>query len=387
MIGRAETADGGMRICFLSSMHTATDKRVFEKEARTLVQAGHVVSHLAPGDGGQWTQNGVHIVTYRAGSGLPGRAMRLVWLYRAARGVGADVYHCNEIDSWIVGVALRLLAGKRCVFDVHEHYPEEFAETRFPPWTRGTVRGLISGMMRLLARYTDRIVLAKKSLQDSFGDLPAGSVYVVENFASLARLRPPRGVQNGTARMRMVHLGLINRYRGWPQLLESMAHAHCKDVELIIIGSFDDDSEPAFRDSVARLGLTERVRVERWLPFAEAMERLVEADVGLICFQPGLFNHDHALPHKLFDYMGAELAVIAPRVSVEVSEIISSAECGVLVDSADPSSIAEAIDRLARDRALVREMGRRGREAVVDRYNWEAEARKLTSMYEGLAAS
>ena len=30
-----------MRVCFLSSMHPATDKRVFYKEARTLVEAGY----------------------------------------------------------------------------------------------------------------------------------------------------------------------------------------------------------------------------------------------------------------------------------------------------------------------------------------------------------
>ena len=37
-----------MRVCFLSSMHPPRDKRVLDKEAISLAQAGFEVIHLAP---------------------------------------------------------------------------------------------------------------------------------------------------------------------------------------------------------------------------------------------------------------------------------------------------------------------------------------------------
>src|SRR5712672_3507476 len=123
-----------MKICFLSSMHPPLDKRVFYKEARGLSKAGYEVVHLAPGDGKEWTEEGVRIITYKPPKGLWARVMQMRSLYARARLIDADVYHCNELDSWLVGAMLRLFSKRMFVFDVHEHYPEDFAEHYCPSW-------------------------------------------------------------------------------------------------------------------------------------------------------------------------------------------------------------------------------------------------------------
>ena len=97
-----------MKICFVSSMHPALDKRVFDKEAVYLSSNGFDVTHLAPGDEKSWIQNGVNIITYTARNGIVGRVLQLMKLFNLARSVDADVYHCNEVDSWVVGVALKI---------------------------------------------------------------------------------------------------------------------------------------------------------------------------------------------------------------------------------------------------------------------------------------
>src|SRR5438046_1598742 len=130
-----------MKICFLSSMHPALDKRVFYKEARGLSRAGHDVVHLAPGTGEDWVEDGVRLSTFGPSKGLLSRIMNMKSLYRRARMVRADVYHCNEIDSWMVGAAFRVFSGSKFVFDVHEHYPEDFAEHYFHPRLRVLVIG------------------------------------------------------------------------------------------------------------------------------------------------------------------------------------------------------------------------------------------------------
>ena len=55
--------------------------------------------------------NDVRIVTYSGRKGLFGRILQLRLLYKTARSVGADVYHCNELDSWLVGLALKVFHG------------------------------------------------------------------------------------------------------------------------------------------------------------------------------------------------------------------------------------------------------------------------------------
>ena len=117
-----------MRVCFLSAKHSPLDKRVFDKEAASLAQHGFEVVHLAPQTGAaEWVQRQVRLVTYAPPRRTFDRLLQLPRLYRLAARVNADCYHCNEVDSWLVGVLLKLMRGKKVVFDVHEHYPSMFA--------------------------------------------------------------------------------------------------------------------------------------------------------------------------------------------------------------------------------------------------------------------
>ncbi|MGE5590093.1 MAG: glycosyltransferase family 4 protein [Bacillota bacterium] len=375
-----------MKICFLSSMHPPLDKRVFQKEAVSLAKAGFDVTHLAPSDGyHRWEQDGVKIVTYPRPAGLIGRLLQLPRLYLMAAQIEADCYHCNEVDSWFVGVMLKRFRQKILVFDVHEHYPSTFAEGRFPLLLRSPVAGLVRAVLRSLAPITDRLVLAKRSVALDFTGYEQRLV-LVQNFARLSAGTTKREHIN-VAAITLVHLGLMDRQRGWPELLDALVIAKSKSVRVHIIGAFDDGSEPEFHERARHLGLTDRIRVERWLPFEEAYSYLIASDVGLVLFQPGIQNNVWALPHKLFDYMLAGLPVIVPGFTEEVSTIVKEADCGLLVDSTDPGSIAAAIDGLATDFERRRKLGENGRSAVLELYNWETEAAKLIRMYTELGVS
>jgi glycosyltransferase involved in cell wall biosynthesis len=357
------------------------DKRVFDKEARTLVASGYHVTHLSPGDGSVREVDGVKIVTYQGRKGIFGRLTQLVKLYRLARKLDADVYHCNEVDSWMIGAALRILKGKICVFDVHEHYPEDFAENYARKWAQPVIRVIIATLINVLSRMASGVVLAKSSLEQDFSHLPKDRVHLVENFVSLAALESAPRDEVREPPLKLIHLGLIGRLRGWPQLLKALTMARCQSVQLLILGATNDGSEQELRDEIECLRLANRVRYEAWLPYEEAMAQVRLSDVGLIIFQPGLFNHVHALPHKMFDYMAGELVVIAPAFAEEVAAIVRDAQCGLLIDPSAPSSIAEAIDHLCDNLDQLQLLGRSGRAAVLSRYNWEAEAEKLLAMY------
>jgi len=364
-------------------MHPPLDKRVFEKEARFLAAAGHEVIHLAPGDEKQWEKDGVKLITYAPTKGIIGRLLRMRRFYADARRLNAHVYHCNEVDSWLIGLVLKFLAGKQCVFDVHEHYPEDFAEIRNLKWTKPLVTWGLSVIIKMLSRYTSQVVLAKQSLIEAFDHLPSKRVHLVQNFASIAALPDPAPDNkiNGKKPLRLIHLGLFNRYRGWPQLLKALSYSQYHDTELLVLGAIDDGSAEEFFSEIDRLGLSERVIFKSWLPYEEAIELVKSADIGIVAFQPGYYNHIHALPHKLFDYMGAGLAVLAPYFAVEVASIVEKSQCGLLIDSADPESIAAAIDKLGDNRDLLAAMGRSGQNAVLKKYNWETEAQRLVAMY------
>ena len=375
-----------MKICFLSSVHPPLDKRVFEKEARSLASEGFDVVHIAPDERpGRWTENGVRIITFARARGLSGRILSLARLYRLAVREAASCYHCNEVDSWLVGVCLKTTRRSVVVFDVHEHYPSDLAERCRPRWAEKIAQKLLRWTFRLLAPRTDRLVFAKKFIADDFVMEPARQV-LVENFAPLAhRDRGTHAHQSrGERTVLVIHSGLMARSRGWPQLLDALARTRCHAVNLRLVGTFVDGSQRDFEKRIEELGLAARVTRADWMPFAAAYDEVLRADIGIVAYQPGIYNHTVALPHKMFDYMLAGLPVVVPHFAREVAEIVRETDCGVLVDSANPVAIGDVVDRLAEDPDERRRLGANGRRAVLERYNWEQEARRLIAMYREL---
>ena len=368
-------------------MHPPRDKRVFDKEAIYLANAGFKVIHLCPGSSREsGIEKGVIIKTYIPPSGIKGRLKQLVLLYRMAKAEDADVYHCNEVDSWFIGVLLKIFHGKQCVFDVHEHYPSTFAQSRFPCWIQPLIASIIRLVFRVLTPFTDRIVLAKRSVSDDF-NIAEDKRVLVQNYTPLAGLNfaSDRQFSKDTKDMyTLVHLGLFSKPRGWPQVLDAIGAMRHKNLKLLVIGEINDGSRPEFEQRVKDLGLDTRVKIMDWMPFDQAFQHLLNADIGIIGFQPGILNNVYAMPHKMFDYMAAGLAVVLPDFAVEVAPVISESGCGVLIDSADPCDIAAKLDSMLDNPESILSMGKNGKEAVASHYNWENEADKLITMYQGL---
>jgi glycosyltransferase involved in cell wall biosynthesis len=82
----------------------------------------------------------------------------------------------------------------------------------------------------------------------------------------------------------------------------------------------------------------------------------------------------------MFEYMAAGLPVIAadfPRFR----EIVEGSGCGICVAPRDPDAIAGAIEWIFDHPEEAREMGRRGRDLVLEIFNWEGQERSLLQLY------
>lgn len=381
-----------MDICFLSSLHTPYDKRVYFKEALSLVKMGFRVIHLAPGEeDSTFERNGVLIKTYTGSKkNIIDRLFYIPKLLFLALGINAKCYHCNELDSWFVGIIIKIIKNKKVIFDVHEHYPSRVAENYFPARLGPFVERTVKILFKLLSALTDGLIFAKKSVA---GDFPkkVKSINVL-NYTSLDGIRieekwRSNKSKNKPSNITAIHLGLINQVRGWPQLVDAMNIVNNSRLNIHIIGTFSDGSQDDFEQQIASTGIENRFDFENWMPFEKAHISLLNADIGLVLFQPGIKNHEYAFPHKLFDYMLAGLPVIAPKFAQEIKPIIEKEDCGILVDTSKPNEISRALDFLADNPDERKRLGNNGKKAVIKKYNWENEAEKLINFYLDLLRS
>jgi len=91
-----------------------------------------------------------------------------------------------------------------------------------------------------------------------------------------------------------------------------------------------------------------------------------------------------ALPNKIFEYMAAALPIVASNFPLW-KEIIEGNHCGICVNPLDPKEIARVIEYLIEHPEEAKKMGENGRKAVLEKYNWENESKKLLDVYKGLS--
>ena len=75
------------------------------------------------------------------------------------------------------------------------------------------------------------------------------------------------------------------------------------------------------------------------------------------------------LANKLFDYMGASLAVLAADLP-PMERIVAETGAGLLYPVGSTEALAAQLVGLLREPDRCRRLGERGREAVVTKYNW-----------------
>jgi colanic acid/amylovoran biosynthesis glycosyltransferase len=92
------------------------------------------------------------------------------------------------------------------------------------------------------------------------------------------------------------------------------------------------------------------------------------------------------LPNSLKEAMAMELPIVTSDIS-GIRELVDDQESGILVPEKDPVAIADKIELLFENRELMKNMGLKAREKIVQDFNIKTEALKLNAIIESAALS
>ena len=380
--GPSEGATVVRKVLVASSVHPASDTRIFYKEIQALCEAGYRVTLLARDD--RLTDDGVRFLPAPEFGSRVLRILLAPWaVFWKGMRERADLYHIHDPELLWVGVACKVLTGARVVFDAHENVVAQLRTKHWVPrWLRRPLGGLYSLMERLVLPCLDAVVLA----EDSYAPVYAWhrNVCVIHNYPlpgrRVSRERP-------SDRPRLVYVGGMTRPRGAMTMLQAAARLRDRGVEASwsLVGPASPNLEAEMRAYIAEHRLDRTVDLIGGLPFPAAQDAVAEADIGLAILDP-LPNYVESMPTKLLEYLAAGLPVIASDFPLWRS-LISEFECGVTVPPGDPAALAEAVGSMASDPDNRHTMGENGRTCLMARQMiWASEARILIDLYERLLA-
>ena len=181
----------------------------------------------------------------------------------------------------------------------------------------------------------------------------------------------------------IIYLGGMSKIRGIIELLEAFAILTRKysDWILTMVGEITPKSfAEEVNTLISDLKIEKNIKLVGQVPYEKKERYSSRASIGVVTYLP-YANNMSCLPNKLFDYMLVGLPVVTSNFDL-YKEIVEGNACGITVDPTKAEEIAEAVSYLIEHPGEAKKMGENGKRAVMEKYNWGIEGRKLLNIYK-----
>lgn len=372
------TAGPARKIVHMTSVHRPLDVRIFTRECASLAARGHDVILVAVHDRDE-QRDGVQIrAIARPKSLLHRMTVTAFRVFREARRQRADVYQIHDAELLPWALLLRWMGGV-VIYDMHENVPKDLGDkTWLPNWCKP--------MTVWCVRLAERVFLARMPVvfaESSYAqDYPwVRRREVVLNMPSLEHLPSPSASRH--AEPCVTYIGGVAADRGSTITIRALAELKRRGVNVgwhCVGPCWPPEHQAELQQAADDHGL--RIDFHGYLPGNEGWSVVRDCHIGLAVLDPRP-NFVDSFPSKIFEYMALEMPVIASDFPL-YRQVVEEARCGICVDPESAESLADAIQSLIEDPDLARRMGKAGRQAVEERYNWSVELHKLERFYEQL---
>ena len=246
---------------------------------------------------------------------------------------------------------------------------------------------LALALERMVWRSADRVLPVTGVLRDELiqAGVDPARISVVPNGVVLDRYLPRDPLS--TDPQAPLVLGFVGFVRSWHGLdavvtaIADQAGAGVGDRKLCLTVIGDGPARAELEQQARRLGVSEQVQFTGVVEHAEVPAMLRGFDIAL---QPKVVAY--ASPLKIFDYMAAGCAIVAPD-QPNIREILEHERTALLFNPNDSAALWQAISRLIDDPALRRRLAVAARaELEAKDYTWHGNARRIAQWAAGQMA-
>ena len=247
----------------------------------------------------------------------------------------------------------------------------------------------LKGLARWSEHFTWRGADAVFVVTDVLGDVvrqsgvPPHNVVITPNGVDAAAYEEP---ERGKALRRMLGLentvvlgfvGFAREWHGLEKIVDLLARQPRGNLHFLLVGH--GPACPIISARAESLGVKDKVTITGVVEHAQVPDYVMAFDVAL---QPSVVPY--ASPLKLFEYLAAGCAVVAPN-SANIREILTHEHDALLFSQLEGGGFAAAIQRLLADPALRKRLGAQAKATVRERgLSWAGNARTVIRVAETL---
>jgi glycosyltransferase involved in cell wall biosynthesis len=271
----------------------------------------------------------------------------------------------RDLGYLLIAKALRC----RVVYQVHGGaLPQElFAENRW-----------LTSLLRRTLAYPDVVVVLSQREVAAFGKFaPSVNVVLIANAVEIEDIDLDVTRYASERPLEVVYIGRLAQAKGVFEIVQAVAMLAARGTEIHLRLAGSGAAEQQLRAAISKAHLDERVKLLGPV-FGAAKQRLWQS-ANVLAFP----SHGEGLPYALLESMAAGVVPVITPVGA-IPDVIDDQVQGVFVPPRSPAALAEALERLHRNRQALHGMAVAGRERIVAKYSVGRLAAEIRRLYESL---
>jgi len=284
---------------------------------------------------------------------------------------GVDILNTHSsLDSWVGTLAWRSLRTRPLLIRTR-HLSTHVKDNRPTRWLYQTPAAIITTGL-----------LTKELLMERLG-VPARRIFSIPTGVELAEFAPQEKSREMLAQLKIPAdafvfgcVAVLRSWKGHLYLLEALQELIRGGARAFLILVGEGPYRPVIEEKINQLGVQPWVRLagfrDQVAPWFALMDVFVLASYA-----------NEGVPQSLLQALAMARPVVGTTVG-GIPEVIVEEDTGLLVSPRDPQSLAGAMGRLLEAPDLRRELGRRGRQLVMERFSMEQMAAEIEAVYEVL---
>ena len=292
-----------------------------------------------------------------------------------------DILHCHDLNTLPIGFIIKKFFNKKIkiVYDAHEHETE--------------IRGLVGTKQKftkiiekILIKSADKVITVSNAIAEDYARL-----YNIPKPALVLNTPPYQEIDKkdifrkelGIDKSQTIFLyqGGFSAGRGIEILLETFQDIHKENKKDIfqpcIVFMGYGPLEELVKDAAQKYD-------DIYFYPAVAPNVLLDytssADFGILFYENNCLNHDYCSPNKMFEYLMADIPVIASNL-YEMKRLVQNNNIGIVAEENTANGLKEAIIKAT---MLDKEELRKNIQKIKKIYNWEEQEKVLLTLYKEL---